>query len=130
MKKKIYAPSLLHVKNQWAEQPSEPFILELREKLSKISELCDFRIETKEIKENLADTEIILGSVKINKELLGYAKKLEFVQTVGVGFNQIDVEACTKQEVLVSNVAEILFRSSSSACMGINTLSNKKDYQC
>jgi D-3-phosphoglycerate dehydrogenase len=107
MMKKVYAPGLVFVKDQWAEQPGKPMLLDLSEKLKKISQLCDYKIENQEIKEKLTDTEIILGGVEINKEFLGFANKLEFVQNIGVGFNHIDIEACTEHGVLVSNVAEI-----------------------
>jgi D-3-phosphoglycerate dehydrogenase len=98
---------LTYVQEQWAEQPSKQILLKHREKLCKISDLYNDLKEKKEIKENLTSIEIILGSIEINKELLAHTKNLEFIQTVGVGFNQIDIETCTKQGVLVSNVAEI-----------------------
>jgi D-3-phosphoglycerate dehydrogenase len=43
----------------------------------------------------------------MNEDLLKHADMLEMIQTFGIGYDKIDVSACTEKNVLVCNVAEI-----------------------
>lgn len=126
MKKKVYAPGLIHSRDKWMEQPSESFLNELSGKLETISQLSSNLLKTEEIHEKLTDTEIILGGVRIDSELLDHTKDLKFVQTIGVGFDHMDIEACTKHGVLVSNVAEIYTESVAQHAWGLILSLTKK----
>ncbi len=48
------------------------------------------------------------GSERIDAALLDACPELEAVCNVGVGYNNVDVEACTKRGVLVTNTPDVL----------------------
>ena len=53
------------------------------------------------------DADVIIPEhIKVDSEFLSKAKKLKFVQT-GAGFDNVDIEACTKRGVWVSNAAGV-----------------------
>lgn len=126
MKKRIYAPGLILSKGNWVEQPGVAILTELTSRLDRVSELSRILVKKGEMYEKLADTEIILGGVRIDSRLLKHTKKLEFVQTIGVGFDHMDIEACTKHGVLVSNVAEIYTESVAQHAWGLILSLTKK----
>src|SRR2546428_8393695 len=51
---------------------------------------------------------ICLLTEKINDELLTAAPKLRIVANVAVGFDNVDVAACTQRKVVVSNTPGVL----------------------
>jgi len=51
---------------------------------------------------------ICLLTEKINEELLGVAPKLRIAANVAVGFDNIDVAACTKRGVVATNTPGVL----------------------
>src|SRR5712691_8011302 len=51
---------------------------------------------------------ICLLTEKINDELLAAAPKLRIVANVAVGFDNVDVAACTRRKVVVSNTPGVL----------------------
>lgn len=54
---------------------------------------------------------MITGSERIDTELLDACPELRFVSTVSVGFNHIDVPACTARGVVVTNTPDVLTES-------------------
>jgi gluconate 2-dehydrogenase len=54
---------------------------------------------------------MITGSERIDTELLAACPELRFVSTVSVGFNHIDVPACTARGVVVTNTPDVLTES-------------------
>ncbi|MFO1227501.1 2-hydroxyacid dehydrogenase [Roseateles sp.] len=54
---------------------------------------------------------MITGSERIDAELLEACPELRFVSTVSVGFNHIDVPACTARGVVVTNTPDVLTES-------------------
>lgn len=52
------------------------------------------------------DALIIRSSVKVDKELFSYAKKLKIVGRAGNGIDNIDVDEATKQGIVVANTPE------------------------
>jgi gluconate 2-dehydrogenase len=54
---------------------------------------------------------MITGSERIDAELLDACPGLRFVSTVSVGFNHIDVPACTARGVVVTNTPDVLTES-------------------
>ncbi|MDR1619062.1 MAG: phosphoglycerate dehydrogenase [Clostridiales bacterium] len=56
---------------------------------------------------SLKDADVVIPEhIKVDSEFLLKAKKLKFVQT-GAGFDNVDIEACTKKGILVSNAAGV-----------------------
>jgi D-3-phosphoglycerate dehydrogenase len=49
---------------------------------------------------------VIPEHIKVDLEFLSKTKKIKFVQT-GAGFDNVDIEACTKKGILVSNAAGV-----------------------
>jgi len=49
---------------------------------------------------------VIPEHIKVDSEFLSKAKKVKFVQT-GAGFDNVDIEACTKKGIWVSNAAGV-----------------------
>ena len=63
-----------------------------------------------ELLKRVADKEalICLLTEKVNDELLAAAPKLRIVATVSVGFDHIDVDACTRRKVVATNTPGVL----------------------
>ncbi|MDR1518477.1 MAG: hypothetical protein LBS52_10425 [Dysgonamonadaceae bacterium] len=56
---------------------------------------------------SLNDADVIIPEhIKVDSEFLSKAKKVKFVQT-GAGFDNVDIEVCTKKGILVSNAAGV-----------------------
>jgi len=51
---------------------------------------------------------IILLTDRIDDDLLSHCPELEIVSNVAVGYNNIDVEACTRRGVMVTNILGVL----------------------
>src|ERR1700720_266873 len=68
------------------------------------------RISTEEVLRRVKDKEgmICLLTEKINEELLSVAPKLRIAANVAVGFDNIDVPACTKRGVVATNTPGVL----------------------
>ncbi len=82
-------------------------IEEICQKLSKKIDLKFFaKPITLKTASQIQGTKILAGFIysKINKEILKRLPKLEFVTTMSTGFDHIDLEACVKQKIRVSNV--------------------------
>src|SRR5712691_11085604 len=82
-----------------------------------LSETCDVEYWAKperppreEVLRRVKDKEglICLLTEKINEELLGVAPKLRIAANVAVGFDNIDVAACTKRGVVATNTPGVL----------------------
>src|SRR3970040_1663494 len=58
-----------------------------------------------ELFEKIAGYEAIItrSSTTVNAEFLGHARRLRFLGRAGVGVDNIDVEACSRQGVVVAN---------------------------
>ncbi|HVB99376.1 MAG TPA: D-glycerate dehydrogenase [Candidatus Dormibacteraeota bacterium] len=68
------------------------------------------RISRAELLARLADKEglICLLSEKVDEDLLAHAPRLKLAATVSVGFDHIDVAACTRHGVLATNTPGVL----------------------
>src|SRR5205807_10246217 len=68
------------------------------------------RISKQELFQRLSDKEglICLLTEKVNEELLAAAPKLRIAANVAVGFDNIDVAACTKRRVAATNTPGVL----------------------
>lgn len=68
------------------------------------------RISKEELFQRVKDKEglVCLLTEKVNEELLGAAPKLRIAANVAVGFDNIDVPACTKRGVIATNTPGVL----------------------
>ena len=68
------------------------------------------RISKDELLKRVKDKEglVCLLTEKVNQELLGAATKLRIASNVAVGFDNIDVDACTKRGVVATNTPGVL----------------------
>lgn len=63
--------------------------------------------EPEKTAERIRDAQIVLtNKAKVSAEHLQAAPGVKFVCSMGTGYNQIDVEACRKQGIVVSNVPD------------------------
>ena len=56
-------------------------------------------------------TIVIVNKVKLTKEVLKEAKKLQFIALAATGYNNIDIDYCRKNKILVSNISNYAFDS-------------------
>ncbi len=68
------------------------------------------RISREELLKRVADKDalVCLLTEKVNEELLAVAPKLRIAATVSVGYDNIDVAACTKRKVVATNTPGVL----------------------
>lgn len=68
------------------------------------------RISREELLKRVADKDalVCLLTEKVNEELLAVASKLRIAATVSVGYDNIDVPACTKHKVVATNTPGVL----------------------
>lgn len=68
------------------------------------------RISREELLKRVADKDglVCLLTEKVDEELLAAAPKLRIASTVSVGFDNIDVAACTKHKVVATNTPGVL----------------------
>ena len=110
---------------------------EVLDKLSEIGEIIDISIskeKDKELLNNIVDSEIavIRSGTKLNKDILKEAVNLKIIARCGVGVDNIDIEAATKNNIHVTNspnaniisVAELTVGLIISAARNIHTSNN------
>lgn len=91
-------------------RPLQPPVLEF------LSRQCDVRMHTEDapLSENqltnaCMDSEgIVAVGAHINERVLREARKLKIIANCGVGYDNIDVAACTARRILVTNTPEVL----------------------
>ncbi len=84
--------------------------------IAKIAEECEVRVYPRDEaipKEELADViqnvdGIIPSGVRITRELIQVAPRLRVVANLAVGYDNIDVAACTERRILVTNTPDVL----------------------
>lgn len=108
MVKKILVPALVKVVDRWAEQPDITLLENLQNKLREVAEIEACRPKSlQEWAEAVRGVHVIAGSARFDEKFLKLADKLEMIHTFGIGYDHIDVAACTKKGVILCNVAEI-----------------------
>ena len=55
-----------------------------------------------------ADAVVVTGGHRIDDEILANASHLKLVATVSVGFNHIDMGACARRQIIVTNTPDVL----------------------
>lgn len=64
-------------------------------------------VQPGEEKDHIQDTDILIPEhIKVDEELLGRAARLKLVQT-GAGYDNVDIEACTRHGVRAANAAGV-----------------------
>lgn len=108
MRKKVLAQALVPVVDRWEEQPDAAVLKELRDELEKVADVHAHRpAGREEWDEAMSGVEVLAGVVRVDEEFLEPADELEMIQAFGIGYDYIDIEACTRRGVIVCNVAEI-----------------------
>jgi len=108
LRKKVLAHGLVPVLDRWAEQPNAAVLKELQEELKMVADV-DVRRPAgpKEWAEAVRGVDVIAGGVMVDEGFLEAADELEMIQNFGIGYDRIDVPACTRRGIIVCNVAEI-----------------------
>ena len=69
----------------------------------------DVRLPATQLAEACRDIEgLVASGTPVNAELLKQAPRLRVVSTVGVGYDSIDVAACTRRRILVTNTPGVV----------------------
>lgn len=76
------------------------------EKISKLGDLTVYpRTPADKVIEHIADSDaVLLNKVQITEEILSACPNLKYIGVQATGFNVIDIEACRKHNVTVTNV--------------------------
>jgi len=112
LRKKVLTPDLVPILDKWAEQPDHALLVELQDELGKVADVDPRRpASSQEWAEAIRDVNVIAGPPRVNEDFLELADKLEMIQTFGIGYDHIDVSACTHKGVIVCNVAEVYSES-------------------
>lgn len=107
-RKKILASGLEPVVGHWEEQPSPSMLEELLKKLREEAYVTAHRPSNAlEWAEAVQGINVIIDTVKIDENFLENASALEMIQNIGIGYDKVDVDACTERGIIVCNVAEI-----------------------
>lgn len=70
---------------------------------------ADIALKPAQLAEACRDVEGLLAvGVRVNEEVLSQAGKLRVVANCGVGYDNIDVEACTRRKIVVTNTPGVL----------------------
>ena len=111
-KKKILAPALVPVVDRWIEKPQPSILRVLQSELEKVAEVSAcVPASCQEWAKAVRDINIVAGWPKTDEAFLKSAEKLEMIQVFGIGYDYIDVQACTKKGIIVCNIAEIYSES-------------------
>jgi len=107
-RKRVLAPGLVPVLDRWEEQPSAAVLKELEDELRTAADV-DVRSPagSEEWAEALEGAAVVAGGARVDEDFLEAADALEMIQGFGIGYDRVDVPACTRRGVVVCNVAEI-----------------------
>lgn len=88
----------------------------------------DAVIPTEVRNEQLADADaaVTLLTDRVDDDFLAAAPKLRIVANVAVGYNNIDVEACTRRGVIVTNTPGVLIDATADLAMGLVLMSTRR----
>lgn len=84
--------------------------------IEKISEHCDVQVHSVDepmpaelLAAAMSDVDGVMpAGVRISKEIIAAAPRLRVVSTISVGYDNIDVEACSRRHILVTNSPGVL----------------------
>jgi len=107
-RKKVLAPGLVPIEDRWLEQPDATFLKGLQDEIRTVATLDARRpAGASEWAEAMKGVNIIAGGVRVDEDFLKHADELEMIQSIGVGYDHMDVRACARKGIIVCNVAEI-----------------------
>lgn len=88
----------------------EPAFALLSEKTTLLSWQQGGRVPQEQFDQWLSQADALYsaGNIKINKELLDKAPKLKVIAQASVGYDNIDIEACTARKIRVGNTPQVL----------------------
>lgn len=88
----------------------EPAFALLSEKTTLLSWQQGGRVPQEQFEQWLSQADALYsaGNIKINKELLDKAPKLKVIAQASVGYDNIDIEACTARKIRVGNTPQVL----------------------
>lgn len=111
-KKKVLAPALVAVVGRWAEQPQPAVLRDLQDKLKEVADVeADRPASPQDWAKAMKHVHVVAGRANVDKNFLKSADELEMIQVFGIGYDYVDIKACTKKGVIVCNVAEIYSES-------------------
>jgi glyoxylate reductase len=84
--------------------------------VDRVAERCTVRVNSKdepmdphELADSIRETDgVIACLVRVSEQILATASRLKIVANIGSGYDNIDVEACTRRGVLVTNTPQIV----------------------
>lgn len=84
--------------------------------IEKISEHCDVQVHSVDepmpaelLAAAMSDLDGVMpAGVRISQEIIAAAPRLRVVSTISVGYDNIDVEACNRRHILVTNTPDVL----------------------
>jgi glyoxylate reductase len=103
-----------------------------------LEEACDIKLWDKPEKipqvhlhEWLADSEGLVsrGDIKIDEELLSHAPQLRVVAQSSVGYDNIDIEACTKRSIPFGNTPGVLVETTADLTFGLLLASARRIHE-
>jgi gluconate 2-dehydrogenase len=88
----------------------EPNIERLQALYDVLDNQADIDLSRADLAARLADVDaaVVTGGHRIDDEILAGATHLKLVATVSVGFNHIDLAACAKRRIIVTNTPDVL----------------------
>jgi gluconate 2-dehydrogenase len=88
----------------------EPNIERLKAHYEVLDNQADSELSRAELAARVDDADAVLvtGGHRIDDEILANASHLKLVATVSVGFNHIDMAACARRNILVTNTPDVL----------------------
>jgi len=95
----------------WVSRPFFPDIVDrLREHFDVVAETEERAFTPQELAERLADADAAIVGLadRIDADVLKHAPKLRFVANLGVGYNNLDLDALTEAGVGASNTPDVL----------------------
>ncbi len=104
----------------------------------KLEEVCEIKywdkpepIPQNELREWLADAEGLLSRVdiKINEDVLSFAPQLRVIAQSSVGYDNIDIEACTRRSIPFGNTPGVLVETTADLTFGLLLTSARRIHE-
>ncbi|MDG5787186.1 D-glycerate dehydrogenase [Evansella sp. AB-P1] len=102
----------------------KPVPLEIRKKMEKTCDIVYFEqlndTNHSQFINELADTQGLMGSgLPINEELLNHAPNLKVVSNISVGYNNMDLAAIKKRNIIATNTPDVLTETTADTIFGL-----------
>lgn len=95
--------------------------------IERIATRCDLKmnpedvpLETLQLAEACREVEGLMASgTRVSEQVLEQAPRLRVIANVGVGYDNIDVAACTRRRILVTNTPDVLTETTADLAFGL-----------